>query len=74
MVNDNSTSWVAFFCVNFENQSQNYSRVPFSVTMTLFTHDGVSIVSLDAITQQKPTYERRGIVESKRRVLTEYDA
>lgn len=65
VVNDNATGWVAMFIVDAAYHGKGLGRALWNAMMGDFHRCGTRYVGLDAVPQQKGTYERRGFVESK---------
>ncbi|KAH0376013.1 hypothetical protein KCU92_g9960, partial [Aureobasidium melanogenum] len=61
---DNETGWVTLFVVQPTNQGKGYGRALFGAVLQEFKDNGTTIIGLDAVVEQKSTYERRGFVES----------
>lgn len=61
---DNSTGWVAMFIMDAAHRGLGLGRQLFQACMDEFARDGTRYVGLDAVAEQKRTYERRGFVES----------
>jgi len=64
IINTNSTGWVSMFIVDHAFRGLGLGRELFSRAMQDFQSHGTKIIGLDAVAQQKGTYERRGFVES----------
>lgn len=69
VINSNSTGWVSMFIVDPNYRGLGLGAGLFSRAMQDFKSNGTKIVGLDAVAEQKKTYERRGFVESKLGVL-----
>ncbi|KAI4724438.1 hypothetical protein E4T49_07845 [Aureobasidium sp. EXF-10728] len=61
---DNSTGWVTLFVVQPTSQGKGHGRALFDAVLQEFKGNDTSIIGLDAVVEQKTTYERRGFVES----------
>lgn len=59
---DNGTGWIGFFCIKEGFRGNGYGRSLFQTCLDHFVSRAVRFVGLDAVTEQKPTYERRGFV------------
>jgi len=69
VINTNSTGWVSMFIVDSAYRGLGLGRELLSKAMQDFRSHGTKIVGLDAVGEQKKTYERRGFVESNVGVL-----
>lgn len=58
----NGTGWVGFFCIRAPHRGKGYGRALFNALMAHYLQAGTRIVGLDAVPEQKGTYERRGFV------------
>lgn len=58
----NQSGWVGFFCINEDFRGKGYGRQLFQACMDHFTLHSTRFIGLDAVTQQKETYMRRGFV------------
>ncbi|KAI5255722.1 hypothetical protein E4T42_01823 [Aureobasidium subglaciale] len=61
---DNLTGWVTLFVVQPKCQGKGYGSALFEAVLQEFKSKNTSIIGLDAVVEQKTTYERRGFVES----------
>ncbi|KAG9667330.1 hypothetical protein KCU95_g17980, partial [Aureobasidium melanogenum] len=61
---DNETGWVTLFVVQPTSQGKGYGRALFDAVLQEFKDNDTTTIGLDAVVEQKFTYERRGFVES----------
>ncbi|KAK5117226.1 hypothetical protein LTR62_005843 [Meristemomyces frigidus] len=64
LVNANKTGWFSLFVVNEVHRGIGMGGKLFSVAMDEFRKQGIEIVGLDGVAEQRQTYERRGFVSS----------
>ncbi|QIW99725.1 hypothetical protein AMS68_005243 [Peltaster fructicola] len=65
IINDNATGWVALFIVDKLYQGIGLGAALWTEMMKEFEHCNTQYVGLDAVPQQKATYERRRFVDSE---------
>ena len=60
---DNKTGWVGFFIMNSPARGRGWGAALFREALEEFQRHGCEYVGLDAVAEQKKTYERRGFRE-----------
>ncbi|KAF2103656.1 hypothetical protein NA57DRAFT_69870 [Rhizodiscina lignyota] len=60
---DNRTAWVGFFIMNASARGKGWGAALFRQCLAEFKRMGCEYIGLDAVVEQKATYERRGFRE-----------
>ncbi|KAF1984211.1 hypothetical protein K402DRAFT_381385 [Aulographum hederae CBS 113979] len=61
---DNNTGWVGFFALTAPYRGRGWGGALFQKCLDHLKENGATTVGLDAVAEQKKTYERRGFVET----------